>query len=528
VAEENIDNTVSGSGLFNTKIPGLSDAADIQAALRLYHYGTYEYDGANANPLLLPNPSIAKHLQNLVDTDTAHAALTQNVHGIEDTSLLATQDYVDTEITDAISGATGGYPDLAGNGIDWNSIDERFDSSPTTINLPENALVEIPVGYSIDIIQTGTGSVTVAEGSIAVSIYSKSDIRSLDGQYSKGTLVKIDTNTWFFFGNLLNAVAPTPTPTPVAPTPVAPTPVAPTPVAPTPVAPTPVAPTPVAPTPVAPTPVAPTPVAPTPVAPDQYAYATFCSDGVPSEAGENLNFTDCGSLQAFVNANYVNVSQFTCQIGSYPSPANCSSPTPVAPTPVAPTPVAPTPVAPTPVAPTPVNPCADTSLLSSSECGQCGLVWNAQLGECVEPATPTPVAPTPTPVSPTPTPVAPTPVAPTPVAPTPVAPCQTFYCAAFGENICVGDFCPGAAPVTPTPVAPTPVAPTPVAPTPIMPTPVAPTPVAPTPVAPTPVAPTPVAPTPVAPTPVAPAPGGCASPEPYPGQCYCFNGSWAC
>ena len=235
MAEENIDNTVSGSGLFNTKIPGLSDAADIQAALRLYHYGTYEYDGANANPLLLPNPSIAKHLQNLVDTDTAHAALTQNVHGIEDTSLLATQDYVDTEITDAISGATGGYPDLSGNGIDWNSIDERFDieprinntgtviiktedftasasdvgktiviysSSPTTINLPENALVEIPVGYSIDIIQTGTGSVTVAEGSVAVSIYSKSDIRSLDGQYSKGTLVKIDTDTWFFFWKL--------------------------------------------------------------------------------------------------------------------------------------------------------------------------------------------------------------------------------------------------------------------------------------------------------------------------------------
>lgn len=67
MAEENIDNTVSGSGLFNTKIPGLSDAADIQAALRLYHYGTYEYDGSNTNTELIPNPSVAHHFQKLTN-----------------------------------------------------------------------------------------------------------------------------------------------------------------------------------------------------------------------------------------------------------------------------------------------------------------------------------------------------------------------------------------------------------------------------------------------------------------------------
>jgi len=71
------------------KVPGLSDAADIQAALRLYHYGSYTYDGANTNPSNLVNPSIAKHLQNLVDADTAataaltaHTSDTTNVHGI--------------------------------------------------------------------------------------------------------------------------------------------------------------------------------------------------------------------------------------------------------------------------------------------------------------------------------------------------------------------------------------------------------------------------------------------------------------
>ena len=57
---ENIDGTPSGTGLFNTKIPALSDAADIQAALRLYHYGKYDYDPANPT-----NTSVAGHLQAL-------------------------------------------------------------------------------------------------------------------------------------------------------------------------------------------------------------------------------------------------------------------------------------------------------------------------------------------------------------------------------------------------------------------------------------------------------------------------------
>ena len=64
---ENIDNTETGTGLFNTKVPSLDEAADIQAALRLYHYGSSTYNTANTDPAQLPNPSIAKHLQDLTD-----------------------------------------------------------------------------------------------------------------------------------------------------------------------------------------------------------------------------------------------------------------------------------------------------------------------------------------------------------------------------------------------------------------------------------------------------------------------------
>ena len=411
MAAENIDNTVNGTGLFPAKVPGLSDAADIQAALRLYHYGTYAYDGANTNPTLLPNPSIAKHLQNLVDADasevtnrnaaiTAHSSATTNIHGIANTADLATKTYVNTAVSSAVGGVVGEFSNLAGTAIDWNSVDERFDveprlanagtvitktesfilsasdvgktailysSNPITVTLPANASVEIPVGYSIDIIQTGTGSVTVSEGSSAVSINSKSNIKSLDGQYSKGTLVKIADNTWFFFGNLLNVVTPV---TPTAPTPVAPTPVAPTPVAPTP---TPPAPTPPSPTPPSPTPPSPTPPSPTPPIPtppqlptpslsvtssgyNQYPNTVYANIGVgnydylntytTSSAGwtQNPEYPEEWYIQN-ISPNssqtvYITASRagYTSATGSLTFTSHyVASPTPTAPTPVAPT-----------------------------------------------------------------------------------------------------------------------------------------------------------------------------------------------
>lgn len=426
MAAENIDNTVNGTGLFPAKVPGLSDAADIQAALRLYHYGSYTYDGANTNTTNLVNPSIAKHLQNLVDADaaevtnrnsaiTTHNTATTSVHGIANTADLATKTYVNTAVSSAVGGVVGEFSNLAGTAIDWNSVDERFDveprlansgtvitktesfilspgdvgktailysSNPMTVTLPANDSVEIPVGYSIDIIQTGTGSVTVSEGSGAVSINSKSNIKSLDGQYSKGTLVKIADNTWFFFGNLLNVVTPvTPTaPTPVAPTPVAPTPVAPTPVAPTPVEPTPTppAPTPPSPTPPSPTPPAPTPPAPTPTPPqlptpslsvtsqgwNTYPTAAYANITVGNYSYDNTYTSTIGTQNpefpeewnlGNLNPNqsytvYITASRagYTSAQGSVTFSGNpASTPTPVAPTPVAPTPVAPTPTGPT-------------------------------------------------------------------------------------------------------------------------------------------------------------------------------------
>ena len=54
-------------GLYNTKQPGYDDAADIQAALKAFLYGSYTYDTTITDPTQLPNPSLAHHLQGLKD-----------------------------------------------------------------------------------------------------------------------------------------------------------------------------------------------------------------------------------------------------------------------------------------------------------------------------------------------------------------------------------------------------------------------------------------------------------------------------
>jgi hypothetical protein len=51
--------------IYSTKIPGYADNADIQAAFKLYHYGSTDYNTANANTASLVNPSIAYTLNDL-------------------------------------------------------------------------------------------------------------------------------------------------------------------------------------------------------------------------------------------------------------------------------------------------------------------------------------------------------------------------------------------------------------------------------------------------------------------------------
>ena len=69
MAVENIGNLVP------TKIPALIDDANIQDALKAYHYGSYDFDTAETDTANLLNPSIAYTINNLQDQINTKAAL---------------------------------------------------------------------------------------------------------------------------------------------------------------------------------------------------------------------------------------------------------------------------------------------------------------------------------------------------------------------------------------------------------------------------------------------------------------------
>ena len=399
-------------------------------------------------------------------------------------------------------------------------------SSATIITVPANLTTAIPVGYSVDIIQLGTGSTTISPESISVSVKSKNNTMSLDGQFSKATLIKLDTNTWSLSGDIYETIAPTPT-----------------------------APTPTAPTPTAPTPTAPTPTAPTPTAPPVVATIS------------NLAYTKTGTTTGTLSWSGTNISSYmyTGDSSLYPSPYNYGTFTGTWPgnlvnlvegqsytvtievrssqgygnsqTITFTHAASPTPTAPTPTAPSGQNTYTftyydgkcnyavyapgGTSAIrnySTNLCENSGVdETGATLPSCTNPN-----------CTPTPTPTAPTPTAPTPTAPTPTAPVSynVTYDANGGTGMpantthngsyvipsssaskagytlgswlvtCNGSFiggystgaslsCSGNLSIQATwNVAPTPTAPTPTAPTPTAPTPTAPTPTAPTPTGP--------------------------------------------
>jgi hypothetical protein len=65
---QNIDGTLLGTGVYNTKVPGYDDPADIQAALKLFLYGSTTFDPAATGAIdNLPNPSIARYLKAMQD-----------------------------------------------------------------------------------------------------------------------------------------------------------------------------------------------------------------------------------------------------------------------------------------------------------------------------------------------------------------------------------------------------------------------------------------------------------------------------
>jgi hypothetical protein len=77
--------------------------------------------------------------------------------------------------------------------------------SPTdvVITIPTNSTMPFIVGQKIEILRNGSGNVSIAGASGAVTINSKYSNKKIAAQYSGAVITKIDTNTWILIGDLM-------------------------------------------------------------------------------------------------------------------------------------------------------------------------------------------------------------------------------------------------------------------------------------------------------------------------------------
>ena len=78
--------------LVPTKIPALIDDANIQDALKAYHYGSYDFDTAETDPAELLNPSIAytiNDLQDQIDDQVALELAARNISSAQNSAPVA-------------------------------------------------------------------------------------------------------------------------------------------------------------------------------------------------------------------------------------------------------------------------------------------------------------------------------------------------------------------------------------------------------------------------------------------------------
>jgi hypothetical protein len=239
MAAESIGNLVP------TKIPGYADAADIQAALRLYHYGDYAYTSSNSNTANLVNPSIAYTINNLQSQITAIDLST----AVLKTDFAAKGDLLSASANDTLSvlsvGSNGTVltaNSATASGLAWTTPDITLTNTATltnktltapiinisinqqassytlvladngkmvemstssTLSIPTNAAQAFAVGAQITILQTTSGQVTIAAADAGTTTVNGTPGLKLRAQWSSAVCIKRATDSWVVLGDLV-------------------------------------------------------------------------------------------------------------------------------------------------------------------------------------------------------------------------------------------------------------------------------------------------------------------------------------
>ena len=228
--------------LVPTKIPGYSDAADIQAALRVYHYGSYTFDTAESNAANLVSPSIAYTINDLQSQIDGISGLGPELYTAKGSLLSASAASTVSLLTVGANGTVLTANSGTATGLEWSTpsvtatntvtltgktltapvislatnaqtasyslvlsdaskIVEVSVGSANTLTIPTNASHAFPIGTQILILQTNTGQTTLA-GASGVTVNGSPGLK-LRSQWSSATLVKRATDTWVAIGDLV-------------------------------------------------------------------------------------------------------------------------------------------------------------------------------------------------------------------------------------------------------------------------------------------------------------------------------------
>lgn len=132
--------------LIPTKIPGYEDAADIQSALRVYHYGSYDFDISETNSANLVSPSIAYTINSLQSqiTNLEDGYIPDNILTAKGSLLSAISSGNLTELPVGLNGQILSANSATSSGLQWVTPDITLTNTATvtnkTINLSSNTL----------------------------------------------------------------------------------------------------------------------------------------------------------------------------------------------------------------------------------------------------------------------------------------------------------------------------------------------------------------------------------------------------
>ena len=126
--------TESIGSLYNTQIPSYSENADIQEALRLYHYGSTDYNTANTNTANLVSPSIAYTLNSLQTQISAISPVDVSIIDAKGDLLVGSAN----NTVDNLTVGSNNYVLTADStqtlGINWAALDTTLTNTATFTN----------------------------------------------------------------------------------------------------------------------------------------------------------------------------------------------------------------------------------------------------------------------------------------------------------------------------------------------------------------------------------------------------------